>query len=150
MRKEKKRSEERKYFERLLNIRYWDVLDGRDPVEHWELAEDNMSDNIIRGYAQCWNESKALVEALEHSHLDSEYSPEKKYELLHLRPPVERFHMRRDGTGDPTSPVLYQKDRATILARLVEIAKLDFGDDPDEWRRWFKAFDEDDFFPPVR
>ncbi|MBL3576379.1 hypothetical protein JMK10_19360 [Rhodovulum sulfidophilum] len=150
MRKKKKRSDERKHFEGLLEDRYWEVLDGRDPVKHWDLSEENQSDNIIRHYGRNWSEAEALVATLEDTHLDESYSPDKRYSVEHYMDIITRNTRLRDNSGDPNEIVRSEQTRAEILARLSELAHLDFGDDPDEWRRWFKAFDEDDFFPPVR
>ena len=96
--KYKPESEDHKYFERLLNIRYWEVLDGRDPVEHWDLAEDNMSDNIVRIYAINWDEVRVLVDTLEMTHLDDDYTPDRRYDVMHYMDVTTRNIRLRDNT----------------------------------------------------
>ncbi|MDO5642148.1 MAG: hypothetical protein Q4G26_07135 [Paracoccus sp. (in: a-proteobacteria)] len=146
----KPQSEELKYFEDLLANRINEEYADKDPAEWLHIFDGGPFADVISGMAQYWDEVRALVEALEDSHLDDEYTSGKKYMLTHLLNAPERIALRRSGKGDPDLPVRSNKTRAEILSRLADIANLDFGDDPDEWRRWYKAYDEDDFFPPVR
>lgn len=146
----KTKSKDIKHYEELLANRINEEYADKDPAEWLYVFDGGPFSDVISGMAQCWDEVRALVEALEDSHRDDEYDSEKKCVLTHLLNAPERIALRRSGKGDPDLPVRRKKTRAEILSRLADLANLDFGDDPDEWRRWYKAYDEDDFFPPVR
>lgn len=144
----------KKYKPKSKDLKHYEKLLGEKLFEDYEKFQESLyiidGDDFteaIRSYAMNWNEVRVLVDALEESHLDDCYRPDKKY---HLPDTATRVPIPHKGIGNADAPIHGEKTRAEILARLTEIALLDFGDDPDEWRRWFKAFDEDDFFPPVR
>lgn len=146
----KPQSEELKHYEELLANRIHEEYADKDPAEWLHIFDGGPFADVISGMAQLWDEVRTLVEALEDSHLDDEYTADKRYPIEHFMNMATRNIRLRDNSGDPNEIVRSHKTRAEIIARLADIANLDFGDDPDEWRRWYKAYDEDDFFPPVR
>ena len=141
--------EDRKHYERRLTARFWDIVEGKDPAHNWDLFEENSVENMIRHIARNWDEARVLVETLENTHLDDEYTPEKQYPVAHFMDGLSRNLAPRQGK-DPNTILRSKKNRAEILKRLTEIANDDFGDDPDAWRAWYKAFDDDPLFPPHR
>ncbi|MBL3575107.1 hypothetical protein JMK10_17565 [Rhodovulum sulfidophilum] len=146
----KPESEDRKYFKRILSERIHEEYKDVNPAEWLYMHDGGAFEEQVAYMAVNWDEARALVDALENTHLDDDYLPTKQYSLGHLMDAYARSERFDDKSGDPYEIVRSQKTRAEILARLAEIAHFDLGDDPDEWRRWFKAWDEDDFFPPVR
>ncbi|MFV0475936.1 MAG: hypothetical protein ACK5MQ_17295 [Pikeienuella sp.] len=116
----------------------------------WSHAHDHHPmDEILVHMWLHWREAHALVDALEDSHLDDDHRPGGKYPVTHAKGPPQRKASRRRGPEKPDEIVRREMTRAEILTRLAGIASLDFGDDPDEWRRWLIAFDGDRFFPPL-
>ena len=145
------RSADVKYFEKRLSERIHEQYADVDPSEWLDVFDGGPFDDTISGMAQSWGEVIVLIATLERSHLDDDYTPDQIYPVVHLPTPVERHAMRNgEMEGDPDTPVRRERTRAGIVARLEKIANLDLGDDPEMWRRWFTAFDEDPLFPPVR
>ena len=141
--------EDRKHYERRLTARFWDIVEGKDPAHDWDFFEENSVENMVRHIAINWDEARVLVDALENSHLDNEYRADKTYPIKHLADvDTNNIAIRHGKEGNII--LRSNKTRAEILKRLTEIANDDFGDDPDEWRAWYQAFDDDPYFPPHR
>ncbi len=137
------------HYERRLTARFWDIVGDKDPYDDWDLFDENSVESMIQHIARNWDEARVLVEVLESTHLDDEYTPEKQYPVAHFMDGRSRNLAPRQGK-DPDKILHSNKTRAEILKRIPEIANDDFGDDPDEWRSWYQAFDDDPSFPPYR
>jgi len=137
------------YYMWRLSDRFYDLTEGKDAYFDQDFFEDNSVEEMIRHIARNWDEARVLVKVLEVTHLDDEYSPEKQYPVAHFMDGRSRNLAPRQGK-DPDTILRSNKTRAEILNRLPEIANDDFGDDPDEWRSWYQAFDDDPSFPPYR
>lgn len=106
----KPQSEDIKYFERLLAERIQKEYADKDPAEWLYIFDGGPFEDVIGRMAQCWDEIRALVEALEDIHLDNRYTPGKKYPLTHLLNGPERTALRRSGKGNPDSPIQSEKN----------------------------------------
>ncbi len=135
------------YYMWRLSDRFYDIVEGKDAYFDQEFFEDNSVESMMSYIARNFDEARALVDVLENSHLDDDYTPEKRYKIEHLDSVDKRNAIERAG-GNPDRPVKSEKTRAETLKRLSEIANDDFGDDPDEWRSWYEAWKADP--PPFR
>lgn len=144
----KPQSEDLKYFEELLGLR---LSEEYPNPQDWWIFDGGPDKDVIVRMVHHWEIARILVDALENAHLDDDYTPGKKYPIEH---PIDRYtasERRYYGKkGDPDEVIRTTKTRFEIVTQLEDIAHLNLGDDPDIWRRWYNAYEEDDFFPPVR
>lgn len=82
----KTKSKDIKHYEELLANRINEEYADKDPAEWLYVFDGGPFSDVISGMAQCWDEVRALVEALEDSHRDDEYDFRKE---MRAYPPFE-------------------------------------------------------------